>query len=401
MTMKKLPLIFIAVHFVAMWTWTGCMQGKGADAESQEEKAKPVQVATLGRADMAEVLSYVVDLKPYTEVKIFSPVPDRILYFPWKNGDEIRRGQRVALIRKEGLDKGLEQIVAQMEALDVQINNLKVELERSQEMLKAGVITRQTFDKIQTSYLSTIAQRKSLEASKGQLAVRAGNAVINSPVGGVIANKMLEVGDMAVPQIPLCQIMALDRMKAHLKLVESDVPKIRNGLEVKILLDCCPDEVFHGEVSRIYPYLNSQTRTNTVEVILDNPRDPRTGERKLKPGMFGQAELIVEKREGVLVAPEPALLLDNQLLAEQKEDEVLRRAFVVEDGNLVRKRLVKLGARRGALYEVLEGLSEGERIVIRGQHGLKDNQKVEIVAAKSGPNNTAKGTNALSPGKTP
>jgi RND family efflux transporter MFP subunit len=357
----------------------GCQSG-AAEAMEEAEADKTVRVETLGRTDMAEILNYAADLLPYAEVTIYSPVYERILYFPWEDGDEIRKGQRVALIRKAGLDKGLEQIVAQMEALDIQIKNLESDLERSKELLKKGAITKAMFDKVQTSYLATVAQRKALEAGRGQLAVQAGNAVINAPISGVIAGKMVERGDMAAPQIPLCRIISIDRLKVKLKLVEMDVPKVHIGQEVKIHLDCCPEKPFSGSISRIYPYLSSQTRTNTVEVTLDNPKDKQTGLRELKPGMFGRAELVVGRREQVLAAPEPALLLDNKLLQQQKEGELLRRAFVVDDQNVAKQRLVKLGARKGSYYEVIEGLAEGEKIVVRGQHRLKDGQKVQILS---------------------
>jgi len=376
-------LAAVAVIVVcSMLAVQGCKQGKGAPREEADDTATPVIVEELGRTNLAEVLTYPADLMPYIDVKIFSPVPDRILYFPWKNGDEIKRGQRVALVRKEGLDKGLEQIVAQMEALDVQIQNLKAELERSKELLAAGVITRQVFDKVQTSYLSTIAQRKSLEASKGRMAVQAGNAVINAPISGVIADKMLERGDMAVPQVPLCRIIQVDRLKIHLDLVERDVPKVKKGQKVVIKPDCCPGRPVTGEISRIFPYLNQQTRTNTAEVIVENPVDERKGDRILKPGMYGRAELVVGERAKVLVAPERALLLDNTLLKKQKEGEKLRRAYVASEGGKAEERLVKVGSRKGSYLEILEGLAAGEKIIVRGHHGLKDEQKIKIVSTE-------------------
>lgn len=380
---KKCVVIWVLLlSGVMALFFAACNRDGSKESETKKEQAKTVRVQTLRRTDIAEVLSYVADLKPYTEVKIFSPVPDRILSFPWRDGDEIRQGQQVAVIRKEGLDKGLEQIVAQMEALDIQISNLKSELSRSRGLLEAGVITKQVFDKVQTSYLSSKAQRKALEAGRDQLAVTAGNAVINAPISGVIAGKMLETGDMAIPQVPLCRIFSIDHLKVYLNLVESDVPKVRIGQEVLIHMDCCPDQVFRGELTRIHPYLNSQTRTNTVEVSLENPKDEKTGLRPLKPGMYGRAELVLEMRKGVLAAPEPALLLDNVILDQQKPGEILRKAFVVDDQGIAHERIVRLGARKGSLYEVLDGLAEGERIVVRGQHGLKNGRKVEIVSAQ-------------------
>jgi membrane fusion protein (multidrug efflux system) len=355
-----------------------CSGGKASDGP---ESLTTVRVETLAREDIAEILHYVADLEPYAEVKLYSPVPDRIIYFPFKDGDTIRRGQRVALIRKEGIDRGLEQIVAQLEALDVQIQNLEKEVGRSRQLLDKEVISKAMFDQIETQYKASLAQRKALMASKGQLAVTASNAVITAPIDGVIANKMLETGDMAVPQIPLCSVVALDRLKVKLKLIESDVAKVEEGQEVKIFLDAYPDRQFLGKVTNIMPYLDAGTRTNTVEVVLDNPKDDG-GNRLLKPGMFGRAELVVAMHEQVLAAPEPALLLDNRILEKQKRGETLRKAFVVDDEGIARERLVRLGARKGSLYEVLEGLSDADKIVVRGQHGLKDGEEVEIVDAE-------------------
>jgi multidrug efflux pump subunit AcrA (membrane-fusion protein) len=73
------------------------------------------------------------------------------------------------------------------------------------------------------------------------------------------------------------------------------------------------------------------------------------------------------------------LLLDNRILEQQKAGEILRKAFVVDEKSTAHEKVVRLGARKGAVYEVIEGLSQGERIVVRGQHGLRDGQKVEIV----------------------
>lgn len=354
-----------------------------APAAEAEGNATTVRIQTVGRADIDEVLTYVADLQPYAEVRLYSPLADRILSFPWEDGDEIRRGQRVALIRKEGLDKGVEQMAAQVDGLDAQLRHLEGELARSKDLLAAGVITRQTFDQVQASYESTKAQRRALEASRAQLEVSAGNAVITAPISGVIAEKALQVGDMASPQVPLCRILTIDRLEAVLRLVEADVPRVTLGQPVRLHLDAFPDRTFDGAVTAILPYLDPATRTNGVKVTLDNPIDPATGKRLLKPGMFGRAEILLGRKEQVVVAPEHALLLDNQILSAQKSAERLRKAFVVDADGIAHRRVVRLGARSGSQVEILDGLSSGERLVVRGHHGLKDGATVKIVGEES------------------
>lgn len=360
----------------------GCEQPGEALATSQKNAAKPVRVVTVGRADIADVLTYVADLKPYMEVQVFSTIPDRIVSFPWEEGDEVKRGQRIALIRSSGLSKGLEGLAAQMDGLDVQIKNMKAEVARSKGLLQKGILTQAQFDQIETGLKSSQAQRRALNANRGQLSITASNAYITAPITGVIANKGLEKGDLAVPQIPLCRVLAVDKLKADLRMVEAEVPKVKVGQKVSIYVDAYPEREFEGAVTGILPFLDAATRTNTVEVTIDNPVEEETGVRALKPGMYGRAVLVVAKRANTLVAPEPALLLDNQLLEQQKPGEKLRKAYVAKNGK-AEKRLVRLGARKGSLYQILDGLNEGEQLIIRGQHGLLDNQAVEIVSSQT------------------
>lgn len=355
----------------------------GDAATSQENLAKPVRVEKIARGDIADVLVYPATLRAHNEVRIFSTIPDLILEFPWNDGDEIERGERVALIKRGAMDQGLANMSAQVEGLDAQIANTESELERTRGLLAAGAVAQAAFDRLDTQLKSLQAQRKAMLAARGQLAVQAGNAYITAPISGVIASKALERGDMAVPQMPLCRILGIDRLKLDIRLVESDVRRVQVDQKVKLHLDAYPKQTFDGKVTSILPYMDPATRTNTVEVTLDNPKDEKSGQRLLKPGMFGRAEFIVAMHQNVLLAPEPSLLLDNDILAKQKPGELLRKAFVVDEQNIARQRLVRCGARKGSTYEVLDGLKEGDRIITRGQHGLQDGQQVEVMEASS------------------
>jgi membrane fusion protein (multidrug efflux system) len=364
---------------LAAFAAAGCKKGQ---PEAAKEQAKTVRVVKVGRADIEDVLSYPADLKPSEEVRLYSRVPDRILSFVWEDGDEIARGKRVAIIRTEGLSLGVEQLGAQMDALDVQISNQETELARLTKLLGHGAVAQAEHDRMDAALKASKAQRRALFAGRGQLASNASDGVIIAPIDGVIADKMVQEGDIASPGVPLCRIINVDKLKVELRLIESDVPKVKADQEVVLHLDAYPKRPFAGKVSVVLPYLDERTRTNTVAVTVSNPRDEGTGQRPLKPGMYGRAELVVDRRANVLVAPEEALLLDDQVLAKQQPGETLRKAFVVADGGIANKRIVKLGARKGSEWQVLDGLKEGEKLVVRGQHGLGDGQRVEIVEAE-------------------
>jgi len=360
---------------------TGCDRTKKAQQEDARTRPAPVRVVPVGRADLADVLRYGATLEPSIQVKLYTSVADRVLSFPWKDGDEIRRGDVIAMVRREGMQRGMDQLAAQVSSLDAQIANLESEVRRADDLFAKGVMTQQVYDQMKTSLQASQAQRKALLAGRGQIEASAANAVVKAPFSGVLAGKSVEEGDFATPMVPLGRLMLTDPLKVVLRLVERDVARVATGMQVRLALDAFPDRVFTGTVVRIAPYLDPATRTNTVEVSLENPRDPATDLRTLKPGMYGVAELVVDRRSNVVVAPEAALLLDDRLLAAQKPGEVLRKAFVVDAGSVARERTVRLGARSGQQYEVIAGLAEGDRLVVRGQHGLTEGRAVEVVAA--------------------
>ncbi|HHW96211.1 MAG: efflux RND transporter periplasmic adaptor subunit [Myxococcota bacterium] len=357
---------------LAVLVITGCSKKKVDDVP---EPPRPVRIAPVTRADIDSQLIYGAELQPSVEVKLFSTVMDRILSLPFQEGDYIEKGEVVALIRREAMDRGLDQLGAQLLALDAQIANLESELARAKDLFTKGVATQQALDQVQTSYDATVAQRKALVAGRGQLAATAANAVVKAPISGVFANRMFEEGDIASPQAPLGRILVIDTLKVTLKLIESHVAKVHMGQEVTIDLDAYPGRTFSGHVTRILPYLDPETRTNAVEVSIKNPKD-ESGQYLLKPGMYGRAKLITERRENVIVAPGEALLLDTRITGEAGQE--LRKAVVVKPDNTADIRVVKLGARDGNQWEILEGLAEGESLVVRGHHGIKQGQNVVI-----------------------
>ena len=148
--MKQRWMLFYVFCLLCIGTLCIAACNKGAEAETTEATAKPVRVEEVKRGNVAEVLSYPATLRAYNEVRVFSSIPDRILEFPWKDGDEIERGERVALIKKAGMDQGLANMSAQVEGLDAQIENLDSELERTSGLLSAGAVAQSAYDRLNT-----------------------------------------------------------------------------------------------------------------------------------------------------------------------------------------------------------------------------------------------------------
>jgi len=334
-------------------------------------------------------------------VAVYSTVADRIEEFPFEDGDEVRAGQRLAVIRSDGLDRGLAQVAAQLEGLEAQVTQAESEVRRAEELRDRGVLTEQAYEQAVTAHQAAVASRDAARASFDQLSITVADAEVTAPVEGVIADRRLERGDMASPQVPLCTVLDTDPIRVDLRLTEQDVARVRVGHPVALALDAYPGETYTGEVVRILPYLDAATRTNTVQVHVPNPADADTGERALKPGMFGRATLTVDRRDQVVVAPTDALMLDSRLLAAQEPGQELRRAYVVDDQGRAETRQVELGLRDGDRVEILAGLDQGDTLVTRGQHQLADGEAVLVVAALEGSRgSTPAAPTAAGPGPT-
>lgn len=376
--------IFTAAALAAIGLLAGCDGAPGRAAAATAPAATPVHVQEVGRADLTRELVYVADLQASASVAVYSTVADRIEEFPFEDGDEVRRGQRLAVVRSDGLDRGLAQVAAQLEGLEAQVDQAESEVRRAEELAARGVITEQGYEQTVTAQRAAVASRDAARASFDQLALTVADAAVTAPIEGVIADRRLERGDMASPQVPLCTVLDTDPIRIDLRLTEADVARVQVGHPVAVSLDALPGQDFAGEVVRILPYLDPATRTNTVQVHVPNPADPDSGERVLKPGMFGRATLTVDRRDQVVVAPADALMLDSRLLAAQDAGQTLRRIYVIDDQGNASSRTVELGLRDGDRVEILAGLDEGDALVTRGQHQLREGESVSVVAAGEG-----------------
>jgi Cu(I)/Ag(I) efflux system membrane fusion protein len=172
---------------------------------------------------------------------------------------------------------------------------------------------------------------------------------IRAPASGFVIEKAVVEGAAVEPGMRLYRIAALDRVWIETQIYESDLPHVKVGQPVEVTLPFVPQKKFEGRISYVYPYLQSGTRTGQVRIELSNPGG------ELKPEMYADVAFEVNRGERLQV-PASAVIYTGP-----------RRLVFVDLGEgRLRPREVKLGQRSGEAFEVLEGLSEGERVVTSG-----------------------------------
>lgn len=184
-------------------------------------------------------------------------------------------------------------------------------------------------------------------------------APIESPLTGTVGRVYIDLGSNVLMTTPIALVADMTKAEIDLDIPEGYLPKIVIGQKAIINVDAYPKDEFIGHVVRISPVVDLATRTAPIEIIIDNP------DKRLQSGMFANVNLILEEHKSYPVILKEAVI--------GRQDPLY--VYVIEDGKAY-LRPVKLGVRKGAYIEVLEGLKEGDAVVIMGQQKLRDGAQV-------------------------
>jgi Cu(I)/Ag(I) efflux system membrane fusion protein len=183
---------------------------------------------------------------------------------------------------------------------------------------------------------------------------------IRAPFGGTVIERIAAEGTYVSTGAALYRIANLSALWIQLDAYESDLQRLGKGQDVRVEVEAFPGEEFRGKITFIDPTLDTKRRTARVRVEIDN-RDGR-----LRPGMFAQAVVSTETAKAgstPLVIPSTAPLFTGRRAIVYVEEQAA-------EGTSYEPRTVRLGPRLGNFYPVVAGLSEGERIVMRGAFAL-------------------------------
>ncbi|MCK4948342.1 MAG: efflux RND transporter periplasmic adaptor subunit [Candidatus Aureabacteria bacterium] len=190
-------------------------------------------------------------------------------------------------------------------------------------------------------------------------------ASIKSPIDGIVMKKFLDKGAQVEPsvsplmRVPVIMVANINAVKVLVNVSEKYLGRLKETAEAKVKVDAYPDEAFLGKITRIAPMVDLATRTAEVEIEISNE------EHRLKPGMFARVNLILEKKESALIVPIKAVLSENN-----------RKVVFIVNGSIAHKKEVKTGIYQKDSVEIIEGLNEGENVIIEGNYGLKDGANV-------------------------
>lgn len=327
----------------------GCGRGDEGGGEGGA-MAVPVVVSTARIEPISERIFVVGSLAANERVEIKSEIDGRLEAVGFDEGESVERGQ--VLFR---LDEA--KLKAAVNLAEANFKLAKTVLERNQSLLESRSISQQELDRSVATYSSTEA---SLELARQNLI----DATIVAPFDGVMGQRAVSPGQVVNPGTTLAAIIDTDPLKAEFNVPERFISQLTFGQDIEIRVTAYPNETFSGRVFFISPEVNTSSRTVLMKAEVAN------ADGRLKSGMFGNLDLILNVKEAALVIPETAISYRGDLAS----------VYVIDGENKAELRSVRPGIRLAGRVEILEGVEAGDRVVIEGTQKIGPGSTVSISA---------------------
>ena len=320
----------------------------------------PVKLATAKRADIHRWISLPGTLKANQQATLYAKVAGYLTKVAVDKGDSVKADQLLGELE-------VPELLADAKRYDADVKIAQIDLARLLEAQKKApdLVLPQALDKARAA--SDVA-RANLERTNTLL----GFAKITAPFPGVITARFVDNGAFvpaatsgSAQNAAIFTVMDYTTVRAQVAVPELEALSIRAGLPVKIGFEAIPGKTFDATVSRAAGALDEATRTMLAEADMPNP------DGTFRPGMYANVKIAVEKHTGVVVIPVEALAMEKT------------NAFVfkIADGK-AKKTALKLGFNDGASAEVIEGLGDGESVIVVGKGTFTDGQPVKAEASK-------------------
>ena len=337
--MKK-SLTFVAALVAAVACGN---QGANNQSVAPAQTVPSVEIAVAQARDVPLENTYASTVQAEAVNNIAPQTGGRIRKINVEVGDYVVKGQILAEMDRLQLDQ-----------LELQVQNDEIEYERLKGLYNEGGVSQSDFEAAELGYK---VRRTNLENVRE-------NTILRSPITGFVSARNFDAGDLFSMSAPLFTVQQVTPVKLLVGISESEYSLVKKGDQVTLTVDAIPGRTFSGKIGRLYPTIDAATHTFKAEVTVPNT------DRVLRPGMYARVKVNFGTRRSVVVP--------DQCLVKQ-EGTGTRFIYVLNGDNTVSYLPVTIGRHMGREYEILEGLEDGQKVVLKGQSLLKDGIKVNVL----------------------
>lgn len=400
--MQRQLLVGMAL-FGTAWLLAGCNRsGNSAQQGRSDKEQRPIAVkaSPVGKREINRSVETVGSFLPLEEVNVSSEVEGKIDKILVDVGDRVQKGQALLVIAPEELQYQLDEKISELrqslarlgvsdesaalkretdipevQKAAAELQQAKLSYDRARDLFQQSLVPKQQlddaeakFNSARATYEATVQQVRVAEAALAQYRAEVSLArkkvrdtEIKAPFAGWIKERLVSPGQYLKVQTPVYTIIDSSQLKFRGAIPEKMAPWVRPGSAVDLQVEAYPDRTFSGKISRVTPASSEQSRSFTIEAIIDNPNN------LLKAGFFAKASVLTERQETVLTIPASALLYEYGVY----------KVFAIH-GNRVAAREVKIGEKIGDDYEIVQGVGEGDVVAVANIQKLTDGVHVTV-----------------------
>ncbi|BBO82099.1 resistance-nodulation-cell division (RND) efflux membrane fusion protein [Desulfosarcina ovata subsp. sediminis] len=357
--MMKTYVVAGVCLFVSIWL-SGC--GTPEKNPGAETIPRSVSVQTIASRDLPIMVNAVGRLIPNREVILSAEVSGILLRYHADVGAKVARGALLAKLDPTDYALALKEAEANLLSARIQLPVKQNAFARARRLLPEKVITPELYDQAEAGFKSAGALVTQLETLVAQARRRLEKTAITTPFGGHVTQRFVETGQRVAIGDPVMQVADMQTMRVKISINELDYVHVDANDPVRVTVEAFAGRSLPGRVDKIGIQADARTNTFEIEILVDNP------DLLLKAGLTARVAIETD------VIPDAVMIGQDNVLFREDRKEV----FIVDANLTAVAREVKLGRMDGSDVRILEGLADGDRLVIAGAQYLKPGDTVRV-----------------------
>ncbi len=325
--------------------------GDGPGGGRPEQPPVPIAIAPAVTGPIASTYTATATLRAEAEAQVLARVSGLVQELTAEEGDAVGAGAPLLQIENDEYRLRVKQAKARTA-------NLRARFERLEGMVDKRLVSQEEFDTAEADLASAEADQELAELELSYTTVRA-------PFSGRVIERLVDPGQNVSVGSPLFRVADLDPLLAEVHVPSKEFRRLQTEQAVELVLDSDGTRL-DGTIDRVSPVIDPNS--GTIKVTVEIPEYPAS----VRPGDFAEVHIVTERRENRTLVPR------NAVVTEKGETVV----FVEVDGKAER-RAVSTGFSNAEHVEIVEGVSAGEHVVIKGQRSLRHGQRVRVLESEA------------------
>ncbi|OGC92720.1 MAG: hypothetical protein A2W25_07005 [candidate division Zixibacteria bacterium RBG_16_53_22] len=337
---------------------------------SNKEKETGVKFVDVTKGTIVDKALAIGRLEPRQEVQVKSKISGIVTRLHVDIGDDVKAGEPLITISPNPTPIEYSEAMRLLDLADLDYKNAQTIFQRSKELYDKKLISQAEFDISKTQLSESelrfhMAQEKFDLLQKGVTSDGKNQNTIISPIDGTVLEKLVNEGDPVVPLTsyqagtPLLTLAPMDKLVFKGTVDEIDVGKLVEEMPVDLKIGALPNEKLTGRLSKISPKAKKQDNTTLFDLEVEITE---AGTKALRAGYSANAEIIITKKDSILVIPERLVSFQADTARVEVQDSATGK---IDFKN------IKTGLSDGLNIEVTEGLALGEKVVERPPKEIK------------------------------